>query len=69
MTPADAGGLAYDTDLLALANTSEPTADTDPEADLEVELEAELADFAALLHEQRTDPSASPGSSDLEATR
>ena len=69
--PADAAGLAYDTDLLALANTSEPAPDTEPEADLEVEseAEAELADFAALLNEQRTGPSASTGSSDLEATR
>ena len=67
--PADAAGLAYDTDLLALANTSEPAPDTEPEADLEVEAEADLADFAALLNEQRTGPSASTNSSDLEATR
>jgi putative transposase len=50
--PADADGLAYDTDLLALASASEPAPD--------LQLEAELAGFAALLNkppdnEQRAD--------------
>lgn len=45
--PADGDGLAYDTDLLALASATNP----DPD------LEAELAGFAALLEQQRTDPS------------
>jgi putative transposase len=67
--PADGAGLTYDTDLLTLANTSEPAADTEQEADLEVELETELAGFAALLNQQRTEAAASAGSSDLEATR
>ena len=60
--PADAAGLAYDTDLLALANTSEPA----PGQDLEAKLEAELADFTALGN---TQPAASVDSNDLEATR
>lgn len=51
---ADGNGLAYDTDLLALASANEPA----PEA----ELEAELAGFAALLTE-RTD------ATDLEESR
>ncbi|MDQ6937886.1 MAG: DDE-type integrase/transposase/recombinase [Actinomycetota bacterium] len=45
--PADDDGLAYDSDLLALAGATDPTPDPD--------LEAELAGFAALLTEQRTD--------------
>jgi len=45
--PADENGLAYDTDLLALASTSQPGPDR--------QLQAELASFAALLPEQPTD--------------
>ncbi len=41
--PADTDGLAYDTDLLALASASEPAPD--------LQLEAEPAGFAALLNE------------------
>jgi len=44
--PADTAGLAYDTDLLALASGTEPNP----------ELEAELAGFAALLKQRRADP-------------
>ena len=44
--PADAAGLAYDTDLLTLANTAEPRPDPG--------LEAELADFAVELTKQST---------------
>ena len=54
--PADSAGLAYDTDLLALASGTEP----DPA------LEAELADFAAVLNNQ---PTCATDTSDLEATR
>ena len=56
--PADAAGLTYDTDLLALASTSESRPDQG--------LEAELADFAAELNKR---PSCEAGTSDLEATR
>lgn len=56
--PADTAGLAYDTDLIALANTSEPQPCP--------ELEAELADFTALGNEQRT---ATADSADPKATR
>jgi hypothetical protein len=56
--------MTYDTDLLALANTSEPA----PGQDLDAELEAELAGFAALRNNHRADPAASPGSNDLEET-
>ena len=63
--PADAAGLAYDTDLLALASTSEP----EPDQELEAQFGSELAGFAALLTERPADPSASAGPSDLEATR
>lgn len=45
--PADGDGLTYDTDLLALASTSEQASDP--------ELEAELAGFAALLNEHPAD--------------
>jgi putative transposase len=46
--PADADGLVYDTDLLALANATGPA--------LDPTLEAELAGFAALLNQHRADP-------------
>jgi len=55
--PADAAGLSYDTDLLALANTSELAPDP--------ELDAELAEFAAELNKQLAHAA---DSSDLEAT-
>lgn len=54
--PADGDGLAYDTDLLALASTRKP----DPG------LEDELADFAALLRQRPTDTA---DSSDIEQAR
>ena len=47
--PADENGLAYDTDLLALASTSGPGPDP------HLQLQAELASFAALLPEQSAD--------------
>jgi putative transposase len=49
--PADGDGMAYDTDLLALAGATDPTPDSAPDP----ELEAELAGFAALLTEHRAD--------------
>jgi putative transposase len=50
--PADGDGMAYDTDLLALAGATDPA----PDPELDPELEAELAGFAALLTEHRADP-------------
>jgi putative transposase len=50
--PADGDGLAYDTDLLALASTSQTVPSPAPDPDLE----AELAGFADLLTEHRADP-------------
>ena len=55
--PADADGLSYDTDLLALASGTV----TDPKTEA-----AELADLAALLTERRADPA---GVSDHEQSR
>ncbi len=45
--PADGDGLAYDTDLLALANATGHAPDS--------ELQAELAGFTALLNEHQAD--------------
>ena len=50
--PADGDGMAYDTDLLALAGATDPTPTSAPDP----ELEAELASFAALLTEHQADP-------------
>ncbi|MFN2537446.1 MAG: DDE-type integrase/transposase/recombinase [Mycobacteriales bacterium] len=49
--PADIDGLTYDTDLLALASTSQPAPDAQPDPDLQ----PEPAGFAALLNEPRAD--------------
>jgi putative transposase len=60
LPPTDTDGLPYDTDLIALASstnpTPDPTPDPTPAPTPDPQLEAELAGFAALLKQHRADP-------------